>query len=81
MKIIFSNAIINIDNVTAVYSRGGYLCLETTNGVFYCSDSANNALQRIAVALAEGNTFLELDDDKLIIEEEEDNDDIGSDIE
>ena len=79
MKIIFSNAIINIDNITAVYNKGGYLCMETTSGVFFCSDFANNALQRIAVALAEGKTFLELDDDKLIIEE--DSNDIGSDIE
>lgn len=70
MMIIFSNAIINIDNITAVYSKGGFLCLETTTGVFFCSDHANDALQKIAVAISEGKTFLELDDDKLIIEED-----------
>lgn len=79
MVIILSNAIINIDNVTAVYNKGGFLCLETTTGVFFCSDHTNDALQKIAVAISEGKTFLELDDDELIIAE--DNDDIGSDIE
>lgn len=79
MKIIFSNAIINIDNIAAIYSKGGFLCFETTTAVFYCSDNSNKGLQQIAVALAEGKTFLELDDDKLIIEEA--SNDIGSDIE
>ncbi|MBO5922664.1 MAG: hypothetical protein J6Q48_09810 [Bacteroidaceae bacterium] len=45
--------------------------METTTGVFYCSDHANDALQKIAVAVSEGKTFLELDDDRLIIEEDE----------
>lgn len=71
MKIIFSNAIINIDNITAVYNKGGYLCLETADGVFRCSDFANNALQRIAIAMTEGKTYLDLGDDKLIFGEDE----------
>ena len=71
MMIIFSNAIINTDNIAAIYSKGGYLCFETTTAVFYCSDNSNKGLQQIAVALTEGKTFLELDDDRLIIEEDE----------
>lgn len=70
MIIIFSNAIINIRNITGIYNKGGFLCLETSTGVFYCSDHTNNALRKIAVAISEGKTFLELDDDKLIIEED-----------
>lgn len=70
MIIILSNAIINIRNITSIYNKGGFLCLETTTGVFYCSDHTNDALQKIAVAISEGKTFLELDEDKLIIEEE-----------
>ena len=70
MMIIFSNAIINIRNITGIYNKGGFLCLETSTGVFYCSDYTNDALQKIAVAVSEGKTFLELDEDKLIIEEE-----------
>lgn len=71
MMIIFSNAIINTRNITSIYNKGGFLCLETTTGVFYCSDHTNDALQKIAVAISEGKTFLELDDDRLIIEEDE----------
>ena len=78
MIIILSNAIINIRNITGIYNKDGSLCLETTTGVFYCSDHANNALQKIAIAISEGKTFLELDDDELIIEEDEN--DSGSDI-
>ena len=76
MKVIFANAIINMDNVSAVYNKGGYLCFETPTGVFYCSDFANDALKRIAVALAEGAAFLELDDDRLT-GLEEDNNEVG----
>ena len=71
MKIIFSNAIINIDNIAAIYSKGGFLCFETTTAVFYCSDNSNKGLQQIAVAVAEHKPFLEMDDDRLIIEEDE----------
>lgn len=78
MVIILSNAIINIRNITSIYNKGGFLCLETTAGVFFCSDHTNDALQKIAVAISEGKTFLELDDELIIAE---DNDDIGSDIE
>lgn len=78
MMIILSNAIINTRNITSIYNKGGFLCLETTTGVFFCSDHTNDALQRIAVAVSEGKTFLELDNELII---EEDNDDIGSDIE
>lgn len=77
MMIIFSNAVINIRNITSIYNKGGFLCLETTTGVFFCSDHANDALQKIAVAISEGKTFLELDDELIIAE---DNDDTGSDI-
>lgn len=79
MKIIFSNAIINIDNIAAIYSKGGYLCFETTTAVFYCSDNSNKGLQQIAVALAEGKTFIEMDDVLTGLEEEPN--DTGSDIE
>ena len=78
MMIIFSNAIINIRNITSIYNKGGFLCLETLTGVFFCSDHTNDALQKIAVAVSEGKTFLELDDELIIAE---DNNDIGSDIE
>lgn len=77
MIIILSNAIINIRNITSIYNKGGFLCLETTTGVFFCSDHTNDALQRIAVAISEGKTFLELDNELII---EEDNNDTGSDI-
>lgn len=61
MKLILSNIIINLDRVSAIYIEGGYLKLDVGDSCYMVADVPNNALQQIAVAMAEGKSFLEME--------------------
>lgn len=81
MFIIASDIIINMDNVSAVFVNSKqHLQFEVPNGAFTLGNIPENALQQVAVAAAENKTYLEMDDAAIVVEEEESND-VGSDIE
>lgn len=81
MFVIASDIIINMDNTSAVFvNDNGHLQFEVPNGAFTLGNIPDNALQQIAVAVAERKPFLEMEDAKLVIETEA-SDDIGTDIE
>lgn len=61
MKLILSNIIINLDRIAAIYVEGGYLKLDTGDSAYMVADVPDNALQQIAVAMAEGKPFLEME--------------------
>jgi len=61
MKLILSNAIINLDRVAAIYVEEGYLKLDVGDSAYMVTNMPDNALQQIAVAMAEGKPFLEME--------------------
>ena len=61
MKLILSNIIINLDRVSAIYAEGGYLKLDVGESCYMITDIPDDALQQIAVAMAEGKPFLEME--------------------
>lgn len=61
MKLILSNAIINLDRVAAIYVEEGYLKLDVGDSAYMVANMPDNALQQIAVAMAEGKPFLEME--------------------
>ena len=70
MFIIASDIIINMDNVNTVFiNDNGHLQLEVPNGAFTLGNIPDNALQQIAVAVAEHKPFLEMEDAKIVMEE------------
>lgn len=70
MFIIASDIIINMDNVSAVFVNDkGHLQFEVPNGAFTLGDIPDDALQQIAVAVAERKPFLEMEDAKIVVEE------------
>ena len=81
MTLLLSNAIVNVDHADCIYvDNSGYLHVDVTAGTLFIKNIPDNALQQIAVAVTEHKPFLEMEDAKLVITEE-DNNDIGSDIE
>lgn len=61
MKLILSNAIINLDCIVSIYMDEGTLRLERDDAAYIVKDIPSNALQQIAVAMAEGKPFLEME--------------------
>ena len=81
MTLLLSNAIVNVDHADCIYvDNSGYLHVDVTAGTLFIKNIPDNALQQIAVAVTEHKPFLEMEDARLVITEE-DNNDIGSDIE
>lgn len=81
MFVIASDIIINTDNVTAMFvNDNGHLQFEVTGGAITLGNIPDNALQQLAMAVAEHKAFIELEDAKLV-DESEDTNDTGSDIE
>lgn len=81
MTLILSNAIVNVDHADCIYvDNSGYLHIDVTAGTLFIKNIPDNALQQIAVVVTEHKPFLEMEDAELVISEE-DNNDIGSDIE
>ena len=81
MTLLLSNAIVNVDHADCIYvDNNGYLHIDVTAGTLFIKNIPDNALQQIAVAVTERKPFLEMEDAELVISEE-DNNDIGSDIE
>lgn len=80
MTLLLSNAIVNVDHADCIYvDNSGYLHIDVTAGTLFIKNIPDNALQQIAVAVTERKPFLEMEDAELVINEE-DNNDIGSDI-
>ena len=67
MVIITSDCIINMAQVQLTYIEEGYLLFETTDGLIRLTNYPDNALQQIAMALAQGKEFLEIEDAKLVV--------------
>lgn len=81
MFIIASDIIINVDNVSGIFINDkGHLQCDVDGGAYILKNIPDNALQQVAMAAADGKRFLEMEDASITVEQE-DNDDIGSDIE
>ena len=81
MFVIASDIIINTDNVTAMFVNDkGHLQFEVTGGAITLGNIPGNALQQLAMTVAEHKAFIEFEDARLV-DESEDTNDIGSDIE
>lgn len=79
MFVIASDIVINTDNVSAIFvNDNGHLQFEVTGGALTLGNIPDNALQQVAVAVAEHKAFLEFEDAHIV---EENTDEIGSDIE
>lgn len=61
MKLILSNAIINLDRIVSIYVEDGTLRLERDDAAYIVKNIPSDALQQIAVAMAEGKPFLEME--------------------
>ncbi len=61
MKLILSNAIINLDRIVSIYVEDGTLRLERDDAAYIVRNIPDNALQQVAVATAEGKPYIELD--------------------
>lgn len=73
MTLILSNALENTDHFHSIYMNGDNLILEgpgTT--IVTVIDVPSDALAKLAVAVAEGRSFVEFENAKLMIMEAED---------
>lgn len=61
MKLILSNAIINLDRIVSIYVEDGTLRLERDDAAYIVKNIPSDALQQIAVAYAQGKAYIELD--------------------
>ena len=61
MKLILSNAIINLDRIVSIYVEDGTLRLERDDAAYIVKNIPSGALQQIAVAYAQGKAYIELD--------------------
>lgn len=61
MKLILSNAIINLDRIVSIYMDEDTLRLERNDAAYIVKNTPSDALQQIAVAYAQGKTYVELD--------------------
>ena len=69
--ILTSNAIVFSTCANAIYINDiGRLGVETPSGVMTIKDIPENALQQVAVALADGKNFVEFDEASLVMEED-----------
>lgn len=67
MWIIASDALLQVDMADAVYvPESNVLRLERAGTCCELTDIPDNALQQIAVAIAEGKSYIEFDDAKLV---------------
>ncbi len=73
MKLILSNAIINLDRIVSIYIEDGTLRLERDDAAYIIRNIPENALQQIAIAYAQGKTFLEFDTALLSMEDTDEN--------
>lgn len=81
MFVIASDIVINTDTVSAIFvNDNGHLQFEVPGGAITLKNIPDNALQQVAVAVAERKPFLEMENASLV-EETGGSDDIGSDIE
>ena len=69
MKLILSNAIINLDRIVSIYVEDDTLRLERDDAAYIIRNSPDKALPQIAVAYAQGKTFLEFDTALLSMED------------
>lgn len=68
MTLILSNALINTIHFSCIYMSDGNLVLEGSNTVVI-TNVPSDVLPKIAVAVAEGKEFLELEDAELMLED------------
>lgn len=81
MTIIASNALINVGRADCVYvDNSGYMHIDVGAGTLFLKNIPDNALQQVAMAIAECKRYIEFEDAELVVSEEE-GDDISSDIE
>ena len=74
MRLILANAIINMDRIVSTYiETDGTLRLDCNDAAYIVRNIPENALQQIAVAYAQGKTFLEFDTAILSLEEDDGN--------
>lgn len=81
MFIIASDIIINMNAGSAAFiNNKGHFQVDVSEGAYTLEGAPSNALAQVAVAIAEGKTFVEFENAKIVVETEVSND-IGSDIE
>ena len=68
MTLILSNALENTDHFHSIYMNDGNLVLEGSSTVVI-TNVPSDVLSKIAVAVAEGKEFLELEDAELMLED------------
>lgn len=61
MKLILSNAIINLDRIVSIYVEDGTLRLERDDAAYIIRNIPEDALQQIAIAYVQGKAYIELD--------------------
>ena len=72
MTLILDNAVVNTDHYGYIYVVDGKLCLGNSVSVIMIDNIPENALQQIAVAKAEGKSYLEFDEAVLLLEDNND---------
>lgn len=73
MRLILANAIINLDRIVSIYVENDTLRLERDDAAYIIRNIPENALQQIAIAYAQGKTFLEFDTALLSMEDTDEN--------
>lgn len=73
MRLILSNAIVNLDRIVTIYVEDDTLRLERDDAAYIVKGAPADALPQIAVAYAQGKTFVEFGDASLSLEENNDN--------
>lgn len=61
-------------NDKCIYISEGLLVVESDTTARYVKNVPENAVQQIAVGLAEGKNYIEFEDSELVMEDENDND-------
>lgn len=68
--IIASDIIINVSAGSAVFINDkGHLQVDVSEGAYTLEGAPSDALAQIAVAIAEGKTFVEFENAKIVMEE------------
>jgi len=68
MTLILSNALVNTLHFSCIYMSEGNLVLEGSNTVVI-TNVPSDVLSKVAVAIAEGKEFLELENADLLLED------------
>lgn len=67
MTIIASDCVVNMEQVQLTHVENGDLVFDVIDGAIRLTGCPDNALQQIAIAIAQDKKFLEMEDAKLVV--------------